>query len=442
MNLALQHNLTSETLAYASDSALCDALQQAAFNYFIDYTDAQTGLVADASSPNTPCSIAATGFGLACLPVAVERGWMTRDAALERALTTLRFLAGSRQSRDADATGYRGFFYHFLEMKTGLRAWRCELSLIDTALLLAGALTAAAYFHRSGGEAELRELADMLYARANWQWAVDGEGALALGWKPRTGLLPYRWEGYSEALILYVMALASRSYPAPPESYHHFARRCDWQEIDGKPFLYAGPLFIHLFSHAFIDFRGIADGMCRDQGVDLFQNTQTAIAVQRDYATRNPHGFKGYGAHCWGLTACDGPQRSRRLFDGRRLDFAGYLARGAPFGPDDGTLAPWAPLACLPFAPDAALAGTRHLLSTYPNILRDGQFLGSFNPSVPGPGPEGWLDDRTVGLDQGLLVLMLENHRTGLIWELMRGIPLIRRGLGVAGFEGGWLEQA
>ncbi|OLP61253.1 hypothetical protein BJF93_20935 [Xaviernesmea oryzae] len=439
MNFALQHGYSPERLAAASDTSLCDELQRSAFRYFQDYGQGALGLVADASSKGTPSSIAATGFGLACLPVAAERGWMPREDAYKAALTTLRFFAGSPQSRAPVATGYRGFYYHFLDMENGQRAWRSELSLIDTALLLAGALVASAYFTR-GDEGELRDLADMLYARANWSWATAEDGALTLGWKPRTGFLPYRWEGYSEALILYVLALASRSYPAPPQSYHHFARRCDWHDVNGQPFLYAGPLFIHLFSHAFIDFRGICDGMASEHGTDYFINTQTAVAVQRDYAIRNPHGFKGYGADCWGLTACDGPQRSRRLFDGRRHEFSGYLARGAPFGPDDGTLAPWAPLACLPFAPDAAIAGTRHLLETYPNVLKNGQFVGSFNPSVPGPTSEGWLDDRVIGLDQGLLVLMLENHRSGMIWELMRGIPLIRRGLSAAGFAGGWLE--
>ncbi len=424
-----------------TDAALIDRLQEAAFSYFLDYTDSKTGLVADTSLPGAPSSIAATGFGLSAYPVGVERGWISRADAAGRTLTTLRFLAESRQSREKDATGYKGLYYHFLDMKTGRRVWRSELSLIDSALLLAGVITAAAYFSRDNAvEAEIQSLAAMLYARANWQWALDRADTLSLGWKPRSGFLPYRWEGYSEAIILYVLALASPAHPIPECSYHAFAAKFDWMMCpDSKPYLYAGPLFIHLFSHAWIDFRGIRDAAVAEKGSDYFHNTRRAIAVQRNYAERNPGGFVGYGADMWGLTACDGPERPRVLSNGRRQNFAGYAARGAPLGPDDGTIAPWAPLACLPFEPQAAVRGCRHMLDTYPDLLIDGRFPGSFNPSISGKGPEGWVSGRCVGLDQGLLVMMIENHRSGLIWDLLRDSSVIRRGLKRAGFSGDWL---
>ncbi len=425
---------------YETDVALIDRLQQSAFRYFLDYTDPGTGLVADTSMPGAPSSIAATGFGLSAYPVGVERGWITREDAASRTLTTLRFLAESPQSRDKDATGYRGLYYHFLDMKSGRRTWRSELSLIDSALLLAGVITAAAYFSQDTAvEGEIQSLAAMLYARANWEWALDRADTLSLGWKPRSSFLPYRWEGYSEAIILYVLALASPAHPIPERSYDAFAAKFDWTTFKDKPYLYAGPLFIHLFSHAWIDFRDIQDKAVSEKNSDYFKNTCLAIAVQRDHADKNPGAFVGYGRNVWGFSACDGPERPRVLVDGRKQKFAGYLARGAPFGPDDGTIAPWAPLACLPFEPRAAISGCREILAAYPDLLIEGRFPGSFNPSIPGKGPEGWVSGRCVGLDQGLLVMMIENHRSGLIWDLMRDSPLIRRGLRRAGFSGGWL---
>lgn len=427
-------------LKSGSDAAILDQFQKAAFDYFVIYANPENGLVADTSQPGAPCSIAATGFGLSCYPIGVERGWMSREDGAARTLATLRFFASSEQSRHKEATGYKGLYYHFLDMQTGKRVWKSELSLIDSALLIAGMLTAAAYFTENNDtETEIRSHAAMLYARANWAWALDGKGALWLGWKPRSGFLPYHWEGYSEALILYVLALSSPSYPVGFESYEAFTAKFNWMTLRDTPYLYAGPLFIHLFSHAWIDFRGIRDAAVAAYDTDYFENTRHAIAIQRDYATRNPGGFSGYGADMWGLTSCDGPVRPRRLLDGRMQAFSGYAARGAPLGPDDGTVAPWAPMACIAFEPEAAANATRNIVSSYPGVMKDGRFLGSFNPSIPAKGTEGWVDDRCVGLDQGLVAMMIENHRSGLIWALLRDAPAIRRGLTRAGFSGGWL---
>ncbi|MBP2236798.1 hypothetical protein J2Z31_003312 [Sinorhizobium kostiense] len=424
-----------------SDLARIDRLQRAAFDYFLLHSDVRTGLVADTARAGSPASIAATGFGLSCYPVAVERGWIGRADAVRRVLTALRFLDGSRQASDAGATGYRGFYYHFLDMRTGERAWNSEVSTIDSALLFAGVLTAAVYFSgRHAAEAEIRALAERLHARADWPWALNRGDAVTMGWRPPGRFLKHRWHGYSEALLIYVLALGSPTHPVAPESYHAFAAAHEWLTIGGNRHLHAGPLFIHLFPHAWIDFRAIRDSGMREAASDYFENTRRAITLQRAHAQANPHGFYGYCRDLWGLSACHAPRGRLKLRDGRWQKLLGYAARGAPYGADDGTLVPWAALAGLPFEPEACLTSLFHLLSRYPALLRDGRFPGGFNPSLPGEGREGWVDDRIVGLDQGLTVMMIENWRSGLLWELTRGIPAVRRGLERAGFTGGWLS--
>jgi hypothetical protein len=425
-----------------TDEALVDRLQKSAFSYFLRHTNRENGLVADTSIKGSHCSIAAVGFALSSYPVAIEHGWIGRQEAAEIILTTLNFFANSDQGEERHASGHRGFYYHFLDMKTGNRAWNSELSLIDTALLFMGVLTVGEYFAGDDpDDVEIRELSKILYERADWRWALNKGDTLSMGWKPGGGFLRWRYQGYDEAHLLYAMAMASPTHPIPAKSYDAFASTYTWMTVKDKPFLYAGPLFIHLFSHAWIDFRDIRDKYMAEKNSDYFLNTQIAIDAQRDYADRNPGHFSGYGRDVWGLTACDGPNPTggRHSRPGRRK-VLGYAARGAPFGPDDGTIAPWAPLACLPFDRKAALSGTRQLMADYPKILLDGCFVGGFNPSVEGKGPEGWVDDRSVAIDQGLLVMMIENERSGLLWKLLRQSPIIRKGLEKAGFTGGWLD--
>ncbi|MCA1439683.1 hypothetical protein I6F07_05475 [Ensifer sp. IC4062] len=424
-----------------TDIVRIDRLQRAAFGYFLRYSDAGTGLVADTSREGSPSSIAATGFGLACYPVAVERGWISRAEAARRVLTTLRFLATSRQASDARATGYRGLYYHFLDMRTGERSWNCELSTIDSALLFAGMLTAGAYFSEGGrDEVEIRSLSERLFERADWAWALNRGDTLTMGWRPPGRFLRHRWRGYSEALLLYVLALAAPRHAIAPENYDAFAAAHDWLTIGDTRHLHAGALFIHLFPHAWIDFRAIRDTQMRKTASDYFENTRRAIALQRTHAEENPGAFAGYCRDLWGFSACHAPKGRLRLRDGRWQRMLGYAARGAPFGADDGTLVPWAPLACLPFEPEAGLDGLSHLLARYPALLNEDCLPGGFNPSLPGEGAEGWIDDRIVGLDQGLSVMMIENWRSGLLWDITRSIPAFGRGLRRAGFEGGWLS--
>lgn len=418
-----------------------DRLQRGAFGYFVEYGNAENGLVADTSRPGSPCSIAVVGFALSCYPIAVERGWMTRADACARAFRALQYFAGSAQGEQADAAGYRGFYYHFLDMQRGRRVWQCELSLIDTALLLAGVLVAALYFDGNGEESTIRALAHELYARIEWDWALTDDETLAQGWKPESGFLHYGWEGYNEATILYIFAIASAAHPIPAETFDHWKSTYQWENLLGIDTLYSGPLFTHLFSHAWIDFRGIQDQFMREVDFDYFKNSQSAVAIQREYAARNPRGFVGYGRNCWGITAGDGPSNKKKIPNPRDRRFYGYMSRGVPYGPDDGTIAPWAMLATLPFGAESALEGTRHILVKYPQVCTRDRFSSGFNPGkLDGNG--SWLSQGWYGLDQGLLMMMIENHRSGLIWNLTRGSAMLRRGLQVAGFAGGWLENA
>jgi hypothetical protein len=427
-----------QPLVELTDDALLDRLQRGAFAYIRENTNPANGLVADTSRAGSPCSIAVVGFALSCYPVAVERGWLSRAEAMALTLTTLEFFWQSAQSDAPGVTGYKGFYYHFLDMPNGLRAWRCELSLVDTALLMAGMLTAGCYFDGPGVGGRIRELSDALYRRVDWDWARNGLETVSQGWKPECGFLHYDWEGYNEATIVYILGISSPQHPLPATSFAGWTLSYQWEHLLGEDVLYAGPLFTHLFSHAWIDYRGIQDEFMRQVGSDYFQNTQRTVAIHREYGARNPRGFDGYDRDLWGVTAGDGPgdEEIRETVRDRR--FFGYTSRGVPYGPDDGTIAPWAMLATLPFDSEAALRGTRRLLETYPYVCSNDRFASGFNPTLQVQGT-GWLSEGWYGLDQGLLVMMIENHRSGLVWEITRNCPVIRAGLIGAGFAGGWL---
>lgn len=423
-----------------ADDALLERLQRGAFDYFLRVYNPRNGLVADTTREGAPCSIAVIGFALSVYPVGIEREWMERADAVQRTLVTLRFLMASDQSGSAHATGYRGFYFHFLDMDSGTRVWRSEVSLIDTGLLMAGVLTAAAYFDAdTPDESELRQLADALYRRVDWRWAQREGGAVTHGWKPECGFLNYGWEGYSEAILLYVLGLGSPTHSLTDESFTAWTVTYQWENLYGHDFLYAGPLFIHQFSHAWIDFRGIRDAFMREKDCDYFENSRRATYVQREYAMRNPGSFAGYDANCWGLSAGDGPQAKARRIAGRRQAFYGYAARGVPYGPDDGTLCGSSTLSSLVFAPELVFPALRALWSR--SGADDAAFIraSGFNPTVAEAGPNGWVSEGEFGLDQGMIVLMIENHRSGLPWRLGRANPFVRAGLRRAGFKGGWL---
>ena len=422
--------------------ARLDALQRHAFGYFLNETNAVNGLVADRTQPGAPASIAAVGFALASYPVGVERGWMTRLDAIERTLALLRFFWTSPQGAAPDVTGHKGFYYHFLDMTTGARAGQCELSTVDTSFLLAGVLAAAEYFDQdSEAEREIRTLADALYRRADWRWACDGGATVTHGWKPESGFLPYRWEGYDEAMLLYALGLGSPTYPLPTESYAAWSSSYQWKSIDGYELAYGGPLFIHQYSHVFVDIRGIQNDFAREKGIDYCENSRRATYVQQAYAIRTPLDFAGYGPHFWGLTASDGPGWTTERVRGIERRFFDYAARGVPYGPDDGTVAPWAVVASLPFAPEIVLPTVQHFQDVYPQVTGEYCFRCSFNLTFPHANDAGlgWTSPYHFGINLGPVVLMCENHRTGLLWGLMRTCPYVVTGLRRAGFTNGWL---
>jgi hypothetical protein len=433
-----------------ADAQMLDTLQRSAFDYFVNWTQARNGMVADTSRVGAPASIAVVGFALSTYPVAVEHGWMARDIAVQRCLTTLRFFSASDQSGAEASTGCHGFYFHFLDVQTGLRAWQSELSSIDTALLIIGMLTAAAYFTAATpAETELRCLANALYERVDWNWAEHDDDAVALGWKPECGFLNYGWQGYNEALVLYALGMGSTTHPLTAASFEAWTLTYQWENLYGIDFLVAGPLFVHEFSHAWLDLRGIRDHFMREKQSDYFENSRRAVQVQRQYAIRNPRGFAGYGQDCWGLSAGDGPSVEPRRVAGRQQTFYGYAARGVPWGPDDGTISSPSMVASLVFAPDIALPALRLMWDRAGAGKRRCVQASGFNDTAGAAvadGTEGnegagasWISEGEFGLDQGMIVLMIENFRSGLLWRLTRSIPCLRAGLTRAGFSGGWL---
>lgn len=417
---------------------MLDQLQRETFAYFVNESNPENGLIRDKTEKDWPASIAATGLALASYPVGVERAFLTRDDAIKRTLATLRFFAKSHQGIEADATGYRGFYYHFLDMKTGQRTWKCELSTIDSAFLLAGALTAATYFDRDTPEEdEIREHANSLYGRVDWKWALNRGLTIVNGWKPETGFLKYRWQGYSEALLLYVLGLGSPTNPLPGKSYAAWTSTYKWKRIYGIDFLYAGPLFIHQLPQLWLDLRGVKDNFMGKKGIDYFENSRRATLVQQRYAIRNPRRFVHYGEHCWGITASDGPGPATKRVKGVKRKFFDYVARGVPYGPDDGTVAPWVVVASLPFAPEIVIPTIRHFNELRLREKNPYGFKATFNPTYPEKGgrPHGWVTPWHFGLNQGPIVMMIENYRSGFLWRLMQHCPAIMKGLQQAGFK-------
>jgi len=425
---------------------MLDRLRRETFHYFRREANPANGLLPDKTQPGSPSSIAVMGMGLSVYVVAVERELLSRAEAVDRTVTILRFFRSSHQGPEASATGYKGFYYHFIDMQTGRRAWQCELSTIDTAIFMAGVLTAASYFTGDGeAESEIRDLADILYRRVDWQWALNGGTTICHGWKPESGFLPYRWDTrYSEALILYVLAMGSPTFPIDAKGYSEWTATFEWRKIYGIEYLYAGPLFIHQMSHLWLDFRGIHDDFNRKTGIDYFENSRRATHVQRQYGIENPLGFSHYHKYGWGLTASDGPGPAVLAVNGIQRQFFDYTARGAPFGPDDGTISPWAVVASLPFAPEIVIDTLHHAIERLELKGRSPYgFDASFNATYPDAtrNRHGWVSPWIFGLNQGPIILMIENFQTGLVWTNLRKCGYIADGLRRAGFRDGWLEN-
>jgi len=343
-------------------------------------------------------------------------------------------------------SGYKGFYYHFLKIPGGEREWRCELSSIDTALLLAGVLFCQSYFdHVDIIEYRIRQLADSLYLRVDWKWFLADRPGLVTGWSPEKGFWPHIWDGYDEAMILYILALGSPAGALEKEVWHVWTKPYVWGEYYGYEYTSFPPLFGHQFSHCWIDFRGIQDDYMRKKGIDYFENSRRATLAQRAYAIENPRGFRDYSADVWGLTACDGPKDTVFVIDGVRREFWSYRARGCAFDfvEDDGTIAPYASGSSIVFAPVQCTSALKHMRHRYGHLIWTKYgFLDSFNPTfvTSHTGRDGWVNRDFLGIDQGPMVIMLENQRTGLVWRTMKKNPYIVTGLRRAGFRGGWLE--
>jgi hypothetical protein len=421
----------------AGHEELLDVLQKDGFKYFIDKVNPHNGLIADSTWDNDACSISAVGFALACYPVGVEHGWVSRQDAVERTLITLRHFRSSPQGMEQDAAGYQGFYYHFLDLQTGQRTWKCELSTMDTTYLLCGMLTAAQYFDQNiSGERETNRLVHEIFERVNWQWAQNGELTVTHGWKTEGGFLENRWRGYDEALMLYILALGAPTYPLTQDSYAAYTSTYRWETHYGFEFLHAEPLFIHHFSHVWIDFRNLQDDIMRARRLDYFENSRRATYVHRQHAIHNPSGFDGYGENAWGITASEGPVRGTKPVVKDGHTFYGYLARGVP-GPDDGTLSPWTTITALPFAPEIALPAIEHFHTTYPQLDGPYGMKCSLNPTFRenAAANTGWFSNNYYGVNEGPVVLMIENYRSGLIWRLLGSSSYIQAGLKQAGFR-------
>lgn len=438
------------------------------FDFFWEATPETTGLTPDRWPSATFSSVAAIGFALTAYCIGANCGYVGRAEAAKRTATTLQTLWNSPQGEGAqDAAGYQGFFYHFLNANDGLRYRKCELSNVDTAMLFLGALTAAAYFDApTPVETEIRRLARVLYERADWRFFARRNNALSMGWHPETGLIPTNWEGYCEGKMIYLLALASPTFPLPAQAWQTWCSTYDrsWGPHFGTPHLGFAPLFGHQYTEIWYDMRDVADAYMRKRHSDYFINSRLATQAQRQYAILNPHHFADYGPDIWGLTACDGPADVKLRLDGRMIQFHSYSARGPRLHEtdvvDDGTIAPTAALASIPFAPEIAIAAAEAMRAKYgDDIYGRYGFYDSFNPTFRTDYPStyghqtrraGWVATDYLGIDQGPILAMLENYRSGFVWNLLRNDPyagtIIRRGLIRAGFrptsaDGNWLES-
>jgi hypothetical protein len=465
---------TRTTSAFAAlpkaDREMLDDVARRTFDFFRDSANTSNGQVPDHwpddKSGDYFSSIASVGYGLTAYGIGVERGWMTRAEAARRTLATLRFFLDAPQNDQADATGYKGFYYHFLDMRTGRRygskKW-VELSTIDTTLLLGGVLFAQSYFDRdSGDEREIRRIADALYRRVDWNWASPRAPLVAMGWTPEAGFIHADWQGYNEAMLLYVLALGSPTHAVETGAWKEWTSTYDhtWGSFQGQQHLGFAPLFGHQYSHVWIDFRGIRDEYMRNRDIDYFENSKRATLAQREYAIHNPLQWTDYGKDLWGLTASNGPRRDFHAgeidrYSGDPKTFYGYVARGAGIADtiDDGTIAPTAAASSIAFVPEIAISAIRSMRSRYGGVLYTKHgFVDAFNPSftytdrplrtgrvLPGVG---WVDNLYLGIDQGPILAMLENYRSEFVWDVMRRNPYVRKGLERAGFIGGWLAES
>lgn len=391
-----------------SDTAFVEDMQRRAVLYFVEQTDATTGLTrdrapADGGEIAVPASIAASGFALTGWCIADARGWLPAGEGRELALRTLRFIAQNTAQE-------HGWFYHFIDVHTGARAGRSEVSTIDTALMLKGALVAREYFD----DPEIRQYVDLIYSRIDWRWALNGGNTLSHGWQPETGFIQWRWDQYAELMGLYLLGIGAPANALPPESWNAW-RREPVVNYGGRTFVDCGPLFTHQYAHAWFDFREQ-----RDEHIDYWRNSVEATLAQREWSADQSARFPRWSKDFWGLTASDSAR--------------GYVAWGGPAGAAsklaDGTVVPCAPGGSLPFAPRECLAALQQMRAVGgDNVWRRYGFVDAFNPET------GWVSPDVIGIDVGITLLMAENMRSGLVWRIFMKSPEVRLGMWLAGFR-------
>jgi hypothetical protein len=388
-----------------SDDQFLDQIQQAAFLFFWEQADPKTGQVKDRALGNgndtrTVSSIAATGFGLTSLCIAHKRGYGDATQIQARVANTLTFLLNQ-------AT-VNGFYYHFIDMTTGARVWNCELSSIDTSILLCGVLTCRQYFQDS----QIQGLATQIYNRVNWPWMLNGGAAFSMGWTPESGFLSARWDTYCELMMLYLLAIGSTTNPVPASAWAAFTRpTLTYQGLTYITNLSA-PLFIHQYSHAWFDFRNK-----QDRYTNYFNNSVTATQAHKLFCLSLQPQFKDYQANLWGITASDSQ--------------SGYTAWGGPpaMGVIDGSIVPCAAGGSLPFLPADCIAVLRNIRAQYPQAWQRYGFLDAFNPLT------GWYDSDVLGIDAGITMLMAENQRSSFVWNTFMTNPEAQSAFSAVGLK-------
>ncbi len=431
-------------------------IERRTFQFFWDTTNEVNGLSPDRFPSRPFASIASVGFALTAYPIGIENGWVSRNQAIDRTLTTLKFFRDAPMGpQKTGRAGYKGFYYHFLDMQQGNRydSW-VELSSVDTALLMMGVLFTQSYYDGDDPrEKEIRQIADTLYKRVDWRWLQQRAPLISMGWFPESGFINHDWMGYNEAMMLYILALGSPTHGVDPDAWTSWTRTYnnDWGVYQGQEYLSFGPLFGHQYSHVWIDFRDIQDQYMRERGIDYFLNSRRATLAQRDYAIDNPMKWKDYGENVWGLTASDGPQNTSQEYRGEQRQFRHYSSRGAGLREnfDDGTIAPTAAISSIVFAPEVVIPATQEMHKRYGDFLYSSYgFLDSFNPSFNYDIPiktgrmvpdRGWVASDYIAIDQGPILTMIANYQNEFVWNVMKKNPYIRSGLERAGFTGGWL---
>lgn len=389
-----------------SDDQFLDEIERAIFLFFWEQASATTGQVKDralaaGNDGRTDSSIASTGFGLSALCIGHKRGYGDAAQIQSRVTATLSFLANQQ-------TNVNGFFYHFIDMNTGVRIRNCEVSSIDTSILLCGVLTCRQYFQ----DAQIQSLATQIYNRVNWPWMLNGGAAFAMGWTPENGFITTRWDTYSELMMLYLLAIGSTTNPVPASSWDAFARpTLNYQGLTYITNLEA-PLFIHQYSHAWFDFRNKSD-----KYANYFSNSVTATAAHKLFCLSLQNQFSDYQSNLWGITASDSAN--------------GYVVWGGPpaMGPIDGSIVPCAAGGSLPFASSDCLAVLRNIRSQYPQAWQRYGFVDAFNPL------RGWYDSDVIGIDAGITMLMAENQRTNFVWNTFMSNPEAQSAFAAVGLK-------